>query len=257
MCQIACMWRLLQFVHRLTCVRGKTCPMSRLMLDIFAIQYDGVICDCWPIDDDILTTSCFLSGNSIKLTIICSNPSASRENSQNTRLKQALLLRMHNYMRAMDKCHIALPYTFNRLYSRTLTKPINYSAWCKAWVCISMYTQYLIQALPSNLITNNSFIFGVGFGWGTCLLQQGSNEETGLLVSRRFSAILKLPDFLHANLEDFQLSSCEDFLSLLFLSNLLIFPNVQESITLVILCLPHICVIPGNYTVHRRQSNIL
>jgi hypothetical protein len=110
-----------------TCVTRKTCLMSRLMLDIFAIaiQYDGVICDCWPIDDNILTISCFLSGNSIKLTIICSNPSASREN---TRLKQALLLRMHNYMRAMDNCHIALAYTFNRLFSRTLTKPVNYSA---------------------------------------------------------------------------------------------------------------------------------
>ena len=84
------------------------------------------------------------------------------------------------------------------------------------------------------------FIFRMGFGWVTCLRQRGS-EETGLLVSRRFSAILKLPDFLHANLEDFQLSSYEDFLTFLFISNLLIFPNVRESITLVILCLPHRC----------------
>jgi hypothetical protein len=95
---------------------------------------------------------------------------------------------------------------------------------------------YLIQLK----LNYKQFIFRMGFGWVTCLRQRGS-EETGLLVSRRFSAILKLPDFLHANLEDFQLSSYEDFLTFLFISNLLIFPNVRESITLVILCLPHRC----------------
>jgi hypothetical protein len=78
------------------------------------------------------------------------------------------------------------------------------------------FNVHLIQALP--LITNNSFIFGVGFGWVTCLRRRRGSEETGLLVSCRFSAILKLPDFLHANLDDFQPSSYEDFLSLLFLS---------------------------------------
>jgi hypothetical protein len=86
-----------------------------------------------------------------------------------------------------------------------------------------------------------SFIFGVGD-----LFTPARKLRDWL--ARRFSAILKLPDFLHANLDDFQLSSYEDFLSIFFISNLLIFPNVRESITLVILCLPHICVTAGNYT---------
>jgi hypothetical protein len=47
-------------------------------------------------------------------------------------------------------------------------------------------------------------------------------------ISQIFCHILKLPDFRHATLEGFQLSFYEDFFSLLFLSNLLIFPNVQS-----------------------------
>ncbi len=41
------------------CVREKEYSMIIKMLDSFAIQYDGAICDCWPIDNAILTTSCF------------------------------------------------------------------------------------------------------------------------------------------------------------------------------------------------------
>ena len=43
-------------------------------------------------------------------------------------VSNSFVLRMHNYMRAMDNCHIALAYTYNRhLLSKTLTDPIKHS----------------------------------------------------------------------------------------------------------------------------------
>ncbi len=114
----------------LTCVTGKTCPMNRIMLDIFSIQYDGAV--LWP----LAIWQWYFDGQLFSFPVqfkkadnYVGNPPASREN---TRLKQILFLRMHNYMRAMDNCHVALVYTYIRLCSRTLTKPINYSVWCKA-----------------------------------------------------------------------------------------------------------------------------
>ncbi len=58
-------------------------------------------------------------------------------------------------------------------------------------------------------------------------------RRLAMLMFRRFRCHPpQLPDFWHATLEDFQLSSDEDFLFLLFVSNFLIFPNEQHKSTL-------------------------
>ncbi len=67
---------------------------------------------------------------------------------------------MHNYIRAMDTCHIVVCITIIDRAVETLTKLINSSVWCKSKVCISVYTLYLIQPTSSNFL-----MYSLRCGW--------------------------------------------------------------------------------------------
>ncbi len=59
-------------------------------------------------------------------------------------LSNSFVVKMHNYMRAIDTCHVALVYTYNRpCIVETLTKPINSSVW---WQSMGMY--FSVHSVP-------------------------------------------------------------------------------------------------------------